>query len=148
MKFLIASDSFKESLTASEVCRYLQHGIRSKDAGAEVVINPVSDGGEGILDLLIADQGVIHTSQVTGPLGAPVKAAWGTKGTTAIIEMANASGLPLVSPDKRNPFHTTTYGVGELITHALNTSTDTIIIGLGGSATNDGGNRDAPGIGI
>ena len=139
MKILITADSFKESLTASEVCRYLQHGILSKDAGAEVVINPVSDGGEGILDLLIADQGVIHTSQVTGPLGAPVKDAWGTKGTTAIIEMANASGLPLVSPDKRNPFHTTTYGVGELITHALNTSTDTIIIGLGGSATNDGG---------
>ena len=139
MKFLIASDSFKESLTAYEVCQCLRKGILSEAPGVEVIMNPVSDGGEGILDILLAGQGVLHTSQVTGPLGASLNAVWGVKDNTAIIEMAEASGLPLVSSDKRNPFHTTTYGVGELITHALIARTDTIIIGLGGSATNDGG---------
>ena len=139
MKFLIASDSFKESLTAYEVCQCLRKGILSEAPGVEVIMNPVSDGGEGILDILLAGQGVLHTSQVTGPLGASLNAVWGVKDNTAIIEMAEASGLPLVSSDKRNPFHATTYGVGELITHALIARTDTIIIGLGGSATNDGG---------
>lgn len=141
-KCILAPDSFKESLSAMEVVEHMETGIRRVLPDAEVVKVPMADGGEGITDALVnATGGKIISLQVTGPLSEPVDSYFGIlgDGKTAIIEMAAASGLALVPPHRRDPFVTTTYGTGELIKAALDQGCSKIIIGIGGSATNDGG---------
>lgn len=142
MKIVVAPQSFKGNLTALEVAQAIERGIRRVAPQAEVVLVPMADGGEGTVQALIdATGGKLMTRRVTGPLGEPVQAAWGIlgDGATAVIEMAAASGLPLVPPDKRNPLITTTYGTGELVLAALEAGCRKLIVGIGGSATNDGG---------
>ena len=142
MKIVIAPDSYKESLSASEVAQAIEKGFREIFPDAQYVSLPVADGGEGTVEAMIAaTQGKEHFAWVTGPLGERVKACWGVSGdgVTAFIEMAAASGLGLVPPDKRNPLITTSRGTGELILQALEHGAERIIIGIGGSATNDGG---------
>ena len=142
MKIVIAPDSFKECLTALEVAQAIEEGILSVMPDAECIKVPVADGGEGTARSLVdATGGRLLQYAVTGPLGETVDASLGLlgDGETAVIEMAEASGLALVPPDKRNPLHTTTYGTGELISKALGLGVQHLIIGIGGSATNDGG---------
>lgn len=142
MKIVIAPDSYKESLSAVDVAKAIEKGFREIFPDAEYISIPVADGGEGTVDAMIsATQGYKMTTIVTGPLGEPVTACWGMSGdgNTAIIEMAEASGLALVPIEQRNPLITTSYGTGELILRALDNGACNIIIGIGGSATNDGG---------
>ena len=142
MKIVIAPDSYKESLSASEVAQAIEKGFREIFPDAQYVSVPVADGGEGTVEAMIAaTKGTQLTARVTGPLGEPVDARWGISGDgkTAFIEMAAASGLALVPPALRNPLVTTSRGTGELILHALEQGARNIIIGIGGSATNDGG---------
>ncbi|AUJ23547.1 glycerate kinase [Virgibacillus dokdonensis] len=142
-KIVIAPDSFKESMTAKQAAKAIERGFRSVYANAlEVDIIPMADGGEGTTQSL-ADglQGTLYEKEVTGPLGESVVANYAISGdrSTAIIEMAEASGLHLVPKEKRNPLITTTFGTGELIKAALDKGVTKIILGIGGSATNDGG---------
>jgi glycerate kinase len=142
MKIVIAPDSYKESLSASEVAQAIEQGFREIFPDAQYVKVPVADGGEGTVEAMIAaTQGEAKMSRVTGPLGERVDAMWGISGdgTTAFIEMAAASGLALVPAALRNPLQTTSRGTGELILQALEHGAKNIIIGIGGSATNDGG---------
>ena len=142
MKIVIAPDSYKESLSATEVAQAIEKGFREIFPDAHYVSVPVADGGEGTVEAMIAaTKGIVHTAHVTGPLGNDVDARWGMSGDgkTAFIEMAAASGLALVPPELRNPLITTSRGTGELILHALEHGANNIIIGIGGSATNDGG---------
>lgn len=142
MKIVIAPDSYKESLTALEVATEIEAGFREVFHDAEYVKLPMADGGEGTVAAMVdATGGKLVDVEVTGPLGEKVKAFYGLTGDgkTAIIEMATASGLALVSTNLRNPLNTTTYGTGELIKAALDAGINQLIIGIGGSATNDGG---------
>ena len=142
MKIVIAPDSFKESLTALHVCEAVEKGIRTHFPKAEISKVPMADGGEGTVQSLVdATGGQIIQAKVTGPLGKEVEAFYGIlgDGKTAVIEMAAASGLHHVPMDERNPLITTTRGTGELILKALDQKVKHIIIGIGGSATNDGG---------
>lgn len=154
MKFVLAPDSFKESMTAKEVCQAMENGIRKVLPDAKIISVPMSDGGEGTMDSLIdATNGQKYAVKVTEPLGTPVTAHYGILGDqkTAIIEMAAASGLSYVPQDKRTPAtikKTTTFGTGELINAALKHDVTRVIIGLGGSSTNDGGSGMAQAIGV
>ncbi len=142
MKIVIAPDSFKESLSAGEVAEAIEEGVRRVFPQAEVEQVPLADGGEGTVRTLVeATGGKVEEVEVTGPLGNKVKANYGILGDkkTAVIEMAAASGLPLVPRQKRDPSRTTTYGTGELIKAALGAGCREFIIGIGGSATTDGG---------
>lgn len=142
MKIVIAPDSYKESLSAADVASAIESGFREIYPDAEYVKLPVADGGEGTVDAMVAaTQGRVISVNVTGPLGEPVAGFYGVSGDErcAFIEMAAASGLELLSPEQRNPLKTTSWGTGELIQHALDLGVKRIIIGLGGSATNDGG---------
>ena len=142
MKIVIAPDSFKECLTAAQVAQSIENGMRQIFPEAEYVQVPVADGGEGTLQSLVdATQGRFIEVTVTGPLGEPVNACFGLlgNGDTAMIEMAQASGIELVRPETRNPLIATTFGTGELIKAALVLGVRHFIIGIGGSATNDGG---------
>ena len=142
MKILIAPDSYKGSLTALEVATAIEEGIRRVFPQAEVRKVPMADGGEGTVQSLIdATGGEIVKKEVIGPLGGEVMAFYGILGNkkTAVVEMAAASGLPLVPPEKRDPSRTTTYGTGELIKDALEKGCRNFIVGIGGSATTDGG---------
>ncbi len=142
MKIVIAPDSYKESLSALEVACAIEKGFRQIFPDAEYLKIPVADGGEGTVEAMVAaTQGRVVTVEVTGPLGEPVQAFYGISGDehTAFIEMAAASGLESVPPARRNPLKTTSWGTGELIRHALDAGVKAIIIGIGGSATNDGG---------
>ena len=142
MKIVVAPDSFKGSLTAIEVSDAIEQGIREIFPEAEIIKIPMADGGEGTVQCLInAAGGEILREKVTDPLGGEVLAHYGILGDkkTAVIEMAEASGLTLVPENKRNPLITTTYGTGQLIKAALNQGCRKMIIGIGGSATNDGG---------
>lgn len=142
MKIVIAPDSFKGSLTSIEVSDAIEKGIKNIYPRANIEKIPMADGGEGTVQCLVnATQGSIHEKEVIGPLGKTVIALYGILGdrTTAVIEMASASGLPLVPADKKNPMITTTYGTGQLIRAALDKKCQKMIIGIGGSATNDGG---------
>lgn len=142
MKILIAPDSFKGSLTAPEVCRAIEEGVRAALPLADTVLVPMADGGDGTARTLVeGTDGELLSATVTGPLGEPVEAEYGVlgDGETAVIEMAAASGLVLVPPEERNPFHTTTYGTGELIALALDRGCSKLIVGIGGSATTDAG---------
>ncbi|AIQ67351.1 glycerate kinase [Paenibacillus graminis] len=140
--FVLAPDSFKESMTAKEVCIAMEKGLRKVYPAAHYIHVPMADGGEGTVQSLVdASGGEIHYKEVTGPLGQKVAAKYGILGGghTAAIEMASASGIHLVSKETRNPMVTTTYGTGELIRECLDRGIRKIIIGIGGSATNDGG---------
>ena len=142
MRILIAPQSLKGSLTAAEAGQAIATGAKSVFPEAEITIIPVADGGEGTVQALVdATGGSLVQRTVTGPLGTPVAAFFGLLGDghTAAIEMAACAGLPLVPPDQRDPRITTTYGVGELIREALDAGCRHFIIGIGGSATNDGG---------
>ncbi|TCP07779.1 glycerate kinase [Uruburuella suis] len=142
MKIVIAPDSFKESLTALEVAEAIEAGLKKVLPDAEYVKVPMADGGEGTVQSLVdATEGRLISAEVCAPLGNKVKAEFGLSGDgrTAIIEMAAASGLHLVPPEARNPLRTTSYGTGELILAALAEGVEKIIVGIGGSATNDGG---------
>ncbi|MCR4424792.1 MAG: glycerate kinase [Firmicutes bacterium] len=151
MRVVVAPDSFKGSLTAAEACEAIEKGIKRVFCEARVVSVPMADGGEGTVRSLVdATGGRIVEREVTGPLGEPVRAFFGIlgDGTTGAIEMASASGLPLVPKDRRNPLVTTTWGTGELIRAALDEGCTRIIIGIGGSATNDGGAGMAQALGV
>lgn len=142
MRIVIAPDSYKGSMTAAEVAAAMARGVRRLLPDAELDLVPMADGGEGTVQALVdATGGRLITAAVTGPLGEPVAATFGLlgDGQTAVIEMAQASGLPLVPPERRNPLLTTTYGTGQLICQALDQGARRLIIGIGGSATNDGG---------
>lgn len=142
MNIVIAPDSYKESLTALEVATEIEAGFREVFPDLECIKLPMADGGEGTVAAMVAATGGRLVEEVvTGPLGEPVKACYGLTGDrkTAIVEMAAASGLALVVPTLRNPWKTTTYGTGELIKAALDAGVEHLIIGIGGSATNDGG---------
>lgn len=142
MKVILAIDSFKESLTSLQAGRAAAAGIRKAMPEAETRVIPLADGGEGTMEALLSGLGGERIScLVTGPLGERVESCYGllSDGKTAVMEMAQAAGLPLVPEARRNPLHTTTYGVGELILDALDRGCREFFIGIGGSATNDGG---------
>jgi len=141
MKIVIAPDSYKESLSALEVATQIEAGFREIFPDAHYFKVPMADGGEGTVHAMVAaTQGYLRYVKVTGPLGQPVNAFYGVlEGRRAVIEMAAASGLALVSPESRNPLLTTTFGTGELIQAVLDEGIRHIMLGIGGSATNDGG---------
>ncbi|WP_040213689.1 glycerate kinase [Clostridium polynesiense] len=142
MKFVLAPDSFKESMTAKEAADAMERGIKRVIKDAECIKVPMADGGEGTVQSLVdATFGEIINVKVLGPLGKETEASFGIlgDGSTAVIEMASASGLHLVDKSERNPLLTTTYGTGMLIKAALDRGVKNILIGIGGSATNDGG---------
>lgn len=142
MKIVIAPQSFKGSLSAQEVAQAIAKGIKRVVADAETIMVPMADGGEGTVEALTyGSHGQIVATEVTGPLGEKATAKWGILGdrVSAVVEMAAASGITLVPLEKLNPLVATTYGTGELIQAALNAGCRKLIIGIGGSATNDGG---------
>lgn len=151
MRIVIAPDSFKGSLDAAAVARALAKGWSRARPADTIVSVPVADGGEGTLDALVAAwSGRLHEATVTGPVGQSVSARFGVTpdGRTAVIEMAEASGLPLLSPEQQDPDRATTYGTGELIRAALDLNVERIIVAVGGSATNDGGAGMAQALGV
>ncbi len=141
MKVLIAIDSFKGSLTSNQLSKAISEGIRNVYLDAEIIQTPIADGGEGVVDVLVEKlNGVLVHKTVKGPLLNSVDAYYGLlPDKTAIIEMAISSGLTIVPPSLRNPLNTSTYGVGELISDALDRGSREFICGIGGSATNDAG---------
>lgn len=142
MKIIIAPDSFKESMSALEAASAIEAGFKKSIPKADYIKIPMADGGEGTVQSLVdATGGRILKELVTGPLGESVEAFYGITGDgkTAVIEMAAASGLHLIQKEERNPLYTTTRGTGELILAALHDDVEQIIIGIGGSATTDGG---------
>ncbi len=142
MTIVIAPDSFKECMTANEACDIIKQAVNSVLPQARCIASPLADGGEGSMRILVeATRGKTFSQKVKDPLGNDVEAAYGIlgDGKTAVVEMAAASGLQLVSINKRNPLITTSYGTGQLIKAALNHSIEKLIITIGGSATNDGG---------
>ena len=140
MKVVIAIDSFKGSLTSLEAGKAAAEGVGLAHPGAETVVFPVADGGEGTVEALIAGLGGEKQQvQVCGPLGEKVSCTYGKAGTVAVMEMSAAAGITLVADGERNPMHTTTYGVGEMIAHGIEKGCREFVIGIGGSATNDCG---------
>lgn len=151
MKIIIAPDSFKGSLSAIEVSEAIAQGVKQAYPDAIIEKVPMADGGEGTVECLVnATHGKIYQQEVIGPLEETVLAGFGILGDeiTAVIEMASASGLPLVPPEKKNPLITTTFGTGQLIKAALDYRCRKMIIGIGGSATNDGGAGMVQALGI
>jgi len=151
MKIVIAPDSFKENLTSLEVASEIEAGLKRVWPDAECVKVPMADGGEGTVQSLVdATGGEIVQCGVLGPLGAKIIASYGLLGggRTAVIEMAEASGLPLVPKPERNPLAASTFGTGQLIVDAIHRGVEEIIIGLGGSATNDAGAGLAQALGV
>ncbi|WP_111709628.1 glycerate kinase [Lutibacter citreus] len=140
MKIVIAPDKFKGSLSALEVCKAIENGIKTFDATIETAKHPLADGGEGTLDIL---QNYFELKQVTtlvkDPLFREIEATYMVSGETAFIEMANASGLQLLKKEEQNCYHTSTYGTGELILNAIGKGAKEVILFIGGSATNDAG---------
>ena len=142
MKVVVAIDSLKGSLSSLEAGSAISEGIHRALKDAEVIVRPMADGGEGTVEALaLGMNGRIEKIKVTGPLGDPVEAAYGIidETHTAIIEMSAAAGITLISEQERNPLDTTTYGVGEMIKDAIRKGCRHFIVGIGGSATNDGG---------
>ena len=151
MRVVVAPDSYKGSVSALGVAEAMERGILRIFPAAEVRKVPIADGGEGTVEALVtATGGEMKISEVKGPFGEKVNAHWGIlgDGQTAVLEMAAASGLPLVPKEKRDPRITTTYGTGELMRNALDAGLRRIIIGIGGSATNDGGVGMAQALGV
>ncbi len=153
LNVVVAPAGFKESLSADEVANCIEEGIRRVVPDANVRKAPMVDGGEGFAKILVrVTGGTLHEATVTGPVGQPVSAHYGILGgmgpPTAVIEMASAAGLRLVPEDMRDPLHTTTYGVGELIKAALDAGVERILIGCADSGTNDGGAGMAQALGV
>ena len=151
MKIVIAPQAFKGSVSALEAARAMSEGVHRVLSDAETVLVPVADGGDGTLETLVeSTDGEVRASEVTGPLGERVVADWGAMGDgrTAVIEMARTSGLALVAVEKRDPLVATTYGLGEVVRHALDAGFRSFIVGIGGSATNDGGAGMAQALGV
>ncbi len=151
MKVVIAPDSFKETLSAVEVARAIAARVAEAAPDAEIDLCPMADGGEGTVEAMVAATGgEFRTADVFGPLGEPRRARFGllAGGATAVIEMAAAAGLALVPPEKRAPLLTTTFGVGCLIRAALDAGARKLVVGLGGSATVDGGAGCAQALGV
>ncbi len=151
MRIVVAPDSYKGSVIALGVAEAMERGIHAVFPEAEVTKVPIADGGEGTVEALVAATGGrLQYAEVRGPLGKPVRAHWGISGdgTTAFIEMAAASGLPLVPEEKRDPRITSTFGTGELMKAALDAGLRKLIVGIGGSATNDGGMGMARALGV
>jgi glycerate kinase len=151
MRIIVAPDSFKGSVSALGVAEAMERGIHAVFPEAEVIKVPIADGGEGTVEALVAATGgrLLHAN-VRGPLGEPVHAHWGISGNgnTAFLEMAAASGLPLVPKEQRDPRITSTFGTGELMKTALDAGLRKLVIGIGGSATNDGGTGMARALGV
>jgi glycerate kinase len=153
MRVLVAPDKFRGTLTAPQAAHAIETGWLRTRPGDRVVILPMADGGEGTLDALVAAlDGRVETARVHGPLGDPVDASFGSvraeEGLTAVVEMARASGLHLVSEARRDPMRASTHGTGEVIVAALERRPMRIIVGIGGSATNDGGAGMAQPLGV
>jgi glycerate 2-kinase len=151
MRIVLAPNAFKGSLSALEAAEAMAEGVRVAAPDADLVLVPIADGGDGTVDALVAaTQGQRRTLRVRGPRGDAVDAEYGLidAGSTAVIEMAKAAGLALVPPEKRDPRITTTYGVGELMQHAYDEGARRFIVGIGGSATNDGGAGMAQALGF
>jgi glycerate 2-kinase len=151
-RVLLCPNAFKGSLTAAEAAQAMAAGIARVAPSVETIRLPLADGGDGTLETLVeATGGEIHRRTVRDPLGRPLEAAWGRLGgerrDTAVIEMAAASGLRLLTPEERDPLHATTYGTGELMRAALEAGCRTLLVGIGGSATNDGGTGMASALG-
>jgi len=140
MKFVLAPDSFKGSLTAAQAADIMVRAVKDELPGAEAVGIPMADGGEGTVDALVsAGNGAKRPIRATGPLGTPIRSYYGAVGRTAVLEAANLFGLTMLRESKRNPLHTTSAGLGEALKAALDDGYDDIVVGLGGSSTNDGG---------
>lgn len=142
MKVVVAIDSFKGSLTSLQAGEAAKAGILDAFPTAEVIVRPLADGGEGTVEALTLGMGgELRTVTVTGPLDEPVSCTYGVlpEKTTAIIEMSGAAGITLIPPEKRDPLRATTYGVGEVLIDAIQRGCRNFIVGIGGSATNDGG---------
>ena len=142
MKIVVAIDSLKGSLTSLEAGQAIKQGITRAIPDAEVSVRPLADGGEGTVEALILGMNGRNVCvTVSGPLGKPVECTYGIleDNKTAILEMSGAAGITLVSEQERNPLNTTTYGVGEVIKDAIQKGCRRFIVGIGGSATNDGG---------
>ncbi|HWE36381.1 MAG TPA: glycerate kinase [Isosphaeraceae bacterium] len=142
LRVLVAPDKFKGSLSAPEAAGAIARGVEKAAPGATIVPLPMADGGEGTVEALVAATGgSFRTAVVNGPLGEPVRARFGVlgDGKTAVVEMAEASGLVLVPHDRRDPSRTTTRGTGELLLAAIEAGARSVVLGIGGSATNDGG---------
>lgn len=152
LTFVLAPDSFKESMSAAQVCQAMQRGIQNVIPDAHIIHVPMADGGEGTVDALISSlKGQSIACEVTGPLPEQrIQTYWGLidAGQTAVIEMAKANGIHLLKPSQRNPMLTSTYGTGEMIKQALDLSVKKIIMGSGGSITNDGGAGMAQALGV
>ena len=151
MKVVIAPQSFKGSISALDAAKAMEEGVLRTVSDAETVLVPVADGGDGTLETLVeATGGDIRSVTVTGPIGKAVTAEWGAlgDGQTAVIEMARTSGLALLSLTEREPLRATTYGLGEVIREALDAGFRSFIVGIGGSATNDGGAGMAQALGV
>ncbi|HET8732248.1 MAG TPA: glycerate kinase [Anaeromyxobacteraceae bacterium] len=150
-RVVVAPDSFKGSLSAVDAARAMERGVLAAWPDAEVEKVPIADGGEGTVEAMVmATGGRFEHRTVRGPLGEPVPARWGVlgDGATAVIEMAAASGLPLVPPGRRDPRVTSTFGTGELVLAALEAGFRRLVLGIGGSATNDGGTGLARALGV
>ncbi|MFD0673449.1 glycerate kinase [Cohnella sp. GCM10027633] len=142
MRIVVAPDSFKGSLSAKQVCQAIEEGIKNVIRGAEVFHLPMADGGEGAIESLVfAQGGTVREAVVRDPIGRDVKASYGVlaDGRTAVVELAQASGLPLLAGAERNPLIASTYGTGQLISRCLDEGYRNILLGLGGSGTNDAG---------
>ena len=151
LRIVVAPDSYKGSVSALHVAQAMQRGILQVFPGADVRLAPIADGGEGTVEALVsATGGQLRQTAVSGPLGEKTNAQWGIlgDGVTAVIEMAAASGLTLVPPDKHDPRLTSSYGTGELVRAALDAGLRRLIIGIGGSATTDAGAGMARALGI
>ncbi len=150
MRIVVAPDSFKGSISALGAAEAMERGVRAVFPDAEVLKIPIADGGEGTVEALVAATGGrIEHATVRGPLGEPVRAHWGVlgDGETAVIEMAAASGLPLVPKERMDPRIATTFGTGELMKASLDAGLSKLVVGIGGSATNDGGTGMARALG-
>lgn len=150
MKIVIAPDSFKGSCSTIGAAQNIEDGFRRIFPDVQAIKIPIADGGEGTVEAMVLGAGgTVHTCTVTGPMGEPVEARYGILDDgTGVVELAAASGLPLVPDDQRDPTRATTYGTGELILEALKAGCRRVIIGLGGSATNDGGVGLAQALGV
>ncbi|UQZ89456.1 glycerate kinase [Deltaproteobacteria bacterium Smac51] len=151
MRIVVAPDSYKGSISALGVAEAVEEGFRRVFPDAEVIKAPIADGGEGTVEALVSSTGGHYRqTMVSGPLGAPVEAVWGVlgDGRTAVIEMAAASGLPLIGFDQRDPLRASTFGTGQLLKAVLDAGLTRVILGIGGSATNDGGSGFASALGV
>ncbi len=141
MRIIVAPGAFKNSLTAQEAAAAIASGLEQSGLGADLLLKPVADGGNGTLDTMLTGGGERRSKFVSGPLGAPVQADWGLlpDGKTAVVEMALASGMELLAPEELDPLRASTFGTGQLLAAALEAGATQVILGLGGSATVDGG---------